>query len=96
VVLVRLQVLTAASMKMRAFCDIAPCSLVGVHTAPITLMMEAVRTSKTSVYSNETTRRNVPESSHLHSICLFYVCATCLILDLIAVTNRRRDLVMYE
>jgi len=28
-------------------------------------MMEAVRTSETSVYSNETTRRYIPEGSHL-------------------------------
>jgi hypothetical protein len=38
-----------------------------VHTAPIiALMMEAVRTSETSVY-NETTRRYIPESCHLHT-----------------------------
>jgi hypothetical protein len=30
-------------------------------------MMEAVRTSKTSVYLNETTRRYILESSHLHT-----------------------------
>jgi hypothetical protein len=30
-------------------------------------MMEAVRTSETSVYSNETTRRNIPEASNLHT-----------------------------
>jgi hypothetical protein len=29
--------------------------------------MEAVRTSETSLYSNETTRRYIPESSHLHN-----------------------------
>jgi hypothetical protein len=29
-------------------------------------MMEAVRTSETSVYSNETTRRYIPEGSNLH------------------------------
>jgi hypothetical protein len=29
--------------------------------------MEAVRTSETSVYSNETTRRCIPESCHLHT-----------------------------
>jgi hypothetical protein len=40
---VRFQVLTAASMKITVFWMIA-------------LMMEAVRTSETSVYSNETTR----------------------------------------
>jgi hypothetical protein len=28
--LMRFQILTAASMKMRAFWDIAPCSLVGI------------------------------------------------------------------
>jgi hypothetical protein len=32
----------------------------------ITLMMEAVRTCETSVYSNKTTRRYIPEGSHLH------------------------------
>jgi hypothetical protein len=31
----------------------------------ITLMMEAVRTSQTSVYPNETTRRYIPEGSPL-------------------------------
>jgi hypothetical protein len=30
-------------------------------------MMEAVRTSETSVYSNETTRRYIPEGSNLHT-----------------------------
>jgi hypothetical protein len=30
-------------------------------------MMEAVHTSDTSVYSNETTRRYIPEVSHLHA-----------------------------
>jgi hypothetical protein len=42
-----------------------------------TLIMEAVRTSETSVYFNETTRRYNPEGCHLHQIarlCLnFYV-----------------------
>jgi hypothetical protein len=28
--------------------------------------MEAVRTSETSVYINETTRRFIPESCHIH------------------------------
>jgi hypothetical protein len=31
------------------------------------LMMEAVRTSETSVCFNKTTRRYIPESCHLHS-----------------------------
>jgi hypothetical protein len=30
-------------------------------------MMEAVRTSETSVYSNETTWRYIPEGSHIHT-----------------------------
>jgi hypothetical protein len=30
-------------------------------------MMEAVRTSETSIYSNETTRRYIPEGSTLHT-----------------------------
>jgi hypothetical protein len=39
-----------------------------VRTASIikALMMEAVRTSETSVYSNETARRYIPEGSNLH------------------------------
>jgi hypothetical protein len=36
----------------------------------IILMMEAVRTSETSVYSNETARRYIPEGSHPQN----YVC----------------------
>jgi hypothetical protein len=81
---VRFRVLTAASMKMRAFWYIAPCSL-GVdrrfrgayclhhqgdewpqRTAFITtLMMKAVRTSETSVYSNDTTWCDILEGSHV-------------------------------
>jgi hypothetical protein len=34
----------------------------------ITLKTEAVRTSETSVYSNETTRRYIPEGSNLKPI----------------------------
>jgi hypothetical protein len=30
-------------------------------------MMDAIRTSETSVYSNETTRRYIPQSFHLHA-----------------------------
>jgi hypothetical protein len=30
-------------------------------------MMEAVRTTETSVYSNETTRRYIPQGSNLHT-----------------------------
>jgi hypothetical protein len=40
-----------------------------VRTSSIIMaMMEAVRTSETSAYSNETTRRYIPEGSHLHQL----------------------------
>jgi hypothetical protein len=57
------QVLTAASMNMTAFWDMAPCSLVKVDRRfryacwLIALIMEAVRISETSAYFNKTTRR---------------------------------------
>jgi hypothetical protein len=31
------------------------------------LLMEAIRTSETSIYSNENTRRYIPEGSNLHT-----------------------------
>jgi hypothetical protein len=34
----------------------------------IALMMEAVRTSETSVSFYQTARRNIPEDSHLHHV----------------------------
>jgi hypothetical protein len=54
-------------MWLRVFWDIAPCCLAGVDRRLIVLMMEAVRTSETSVYSSETTRHCIPEDSHLHT-----------------------------
>jgi hypothetical protein len=36
-------------------------------------MKEAVLTSETSVYSNETTRRYIPEGSNLHNEILFVI-----------------------
>jgi hypothetical protein len=66
--------------KIRAFWDIAPCSLVVVdrrfrgsyclhHQGDefIVLIMEAVHISETSISYNETTRRNIPEVSNLHT-----------------------------
>jgi hypothetical protein len=53
--LVRLQVLTAASMKMAVFWDVAPCSL----------MTEAASASETSVNFYQTTWRNIPEDRYL-------------------------------
>jgi hypothetical protein len=69
----RFQILTVTSMKMTAFWDIAPCNLTEVDRrfrdvyCPIvmTLIMEAVRTSETSVYFKETTRRCIPEDCYL-------------------------------
>jgi hypothetical protein len=52
----------------------APCGLVEytdvseVHTASImALIMKAVHTSETSVYSNQTTRHYIPEGSTLNT-----------------------------
>jgi hypothetical protein len=61
---VRFQVLTAASMKMRTFYHIAPCSLVEVYRkfrGACCLRHQGVD------YSYETTRRYIPKGSHLHS-----------------------------
>jgi hypothetical protein len=52
---VRFQVLTATSLKTAALWNIVQCSLVEVD-----LIMEAARTSETSVYF-ETTRHCIPE-----------------------------------
>jgi hypothetical protein len=46
----------AANMKMTAFCDISPYNLLKVDPR-IALMMDAVRTSETSVYFYETALR---------------------------------------
>jgi hypothetical protein len=69
----RFQVLTAASIKLTVFWDVAPCSPVetdrrfrGAYCLWAALMMEAVSTSETSVNFYETTRSNIPEDSHLH------------------------------
>jgi hypothetical protein len=62
-------------MKMTVFWVVAPCSLVEVYgrfrgasiIKAIVLMMDAARTSVTSVNFYQTTRRNNPEHSHLHA-----------------------------
>jgi hypothetical protein len=51
-------------MKMTVFWDVSPCSLVQIDRL-IALMMEAVSTSETSINLYWTTRRNIPEESHL-------------------------------
>jgi cell division protein FtsL len=52
---------------MTAFWDIALYSLVKAERRLIALMMEAVRTSETSVYFKHTTRRYISEGYHLHT-----------------------------
>jgi hypothetical protein len=67
---VRFQVLTAASMKMRAGWDIAPCSLVGVDRRFRGLYCPH-NGDETSIYFNETTRHCIPEGSRLLRTHLF-------------------------
>jgi hypothetical protein len=63
----RFQVLTAASMKMTVIWVVVPCRAI------IGLMMEVAGTSETSVNFYQTTRRNIPEVSHLHNFYMFFV-----------------------
>jgi hypothetical protein len=59
---VRFQVLTAASTKfIFVYRDVLPCKIV------VSLMMEAARTSETSV-DNYFTRQYIPEDSELSSL----------------------------
>jgi hypothetical protein len=51
-------------MKMAVFWDVARCSVVDIASI-IALMMEAVSSSETSVSVYQTTRRKIPEDSHL-------------------------------
>jgi hypothetical protein len=62
-------------MKITVFWDVAPCSLVETGdvsevltaTTIIALMtVVAVSTFEISVYLDQTTRRNIPEDTHLH------------------------------
>jgi hypothetical protein len=58
--------------EITVFWDVAPCSLDVSEVLPaciiraIALMIEAVSTYETSVNFFQTTRRNIPEDSHLH------------------------------
>jgi hypothetical protein len=80
---VRVQILTAAVMKMTVFWGIASCSLVEIDRRfrdayclnhpdlLIALMMEAASTSETSVIFCGTTRCNFPEDRQLYKwMCL--------------------------
>jgi hypothetical protein len=61
---------------MTDFWDIEPRSLVEADRGFIILVMESVRTSETSDYFNETTRRSITESFHLRNNIWFDVCHT--------------------
>jgi hypothetical protein len=55
------QVLTAAGMKMTLVLDVAACGAIALITG-------AVSTSKTSVISQGSIRRSIPEDSHLRPV----------------------------
>jgi hypothetical protein len=67
----------ATNIKMAVFWGFEPCSLVYIDRrfrgayCLVALMMEAVNTSETSVSIYQTTRRNIPEDSHLHRLRMF-------------------------
>jgi hypothetical protein len=72
------QILTAVSMKMTAFWDIAPCSVeidrrLEVRTASIIgAMTEAVCISEKLVNFNRTIRRYIPLGWHLQFPCCLF------------------------
>jgi len=54
-------------MKFTVFWAVAQCSLIGVSEVRTALMMEAVCTTETLVYCNETTWCYIPEGSDLQT-----------------------------
>jgi hypothetical protein len=73
---VRFEVLTAASMKISVFWDVAPCSLVVCQRFRGACCLHRqgdASTSETSVNFYQTTRRNIPEDRHLLVCrCVFF------------------------
>jgi hypothetical protein len=71
---VRFQLLTAASVKVVILWNVADCSLVEIDRSLrgayylAALMMDAVRTSETSVSFYQMTRRNIAEDSNFRNI----------------------------
>jgi hypothetical protein len=74
---VRFAVPKATNINTAVFWDVAQCSLVDIDLhfivavasiirAMITLMMEAISYSETSVYIHQAIWCNTPEDSHLH------------------------------
>jgi hypothetical protein len=67
---VRFQVLMAASIKIRVFCAVTQCSLgVERRFRGVSIMMEAVRTSETSVYSETTWHVALSKNKRLCPFC---------------------------
>jgi hypothetical protein len=62
---VRYEVLTATGMKKAIFWDVAPCSLVDTDRHFITLKMEAVSSSETSINIYQTAQCYIPQDGHL-------------------------------
>jgi hypothetical protein len=57
-------------MKMTVFWDVALCSSADIVSL-VSLMMEAVSTSETSVNFTQTTRRNIPEDHRFHPVLTY-------------------------
>jgi hypothetical protein len=91
----RFKVLTAASMKFRfVLWDVLPCKIIFVRRLRstcliIALMMEAARTSETSV-DNYFTRQYIPEDkSELNKICTYIVYIYCVFNETEALKRRK-------
>jgi hypothetical protein len=52
-------------MKMTVVWDVAGCSLVLHYTGVLIALMKAASTSETFTKFDQTTRRNIPEDSHI-------------------------------
>jgi hypothetical protein len=68
---VRFHVLTAASMKMFVFWDVAPCSLVEIDRR-----FRGAYCLHNQGRFYQITRRSIPEDSHLRITCLFDTLST--------------------
>jgi hypothetical protein len=72
--LVTFQVLTATSMMMAVFWNVAPCSLVDIDRRfrgayRLNHQGDVVNSSETSVSIYQSVRRNIPQDSNLQVKC---------------------------